>query len=338
MKLRVTVALFAYNHEKFIEESLRSALRQHAEPFELIIVDDASTDRTRELIEKVLAAEDLSRLDVRRHYRDRNGGLLNAFNEAMAMARGDVFVVMAGDDASLPDRVERCVALFQAHPEVMAVRGGFVKTDVEGRQIGTPQCSDRRELCSYFTGARLRIYASTSPMGAAAAYRMRLFEFFGPKQPGAHAEDNCYWVRALLLGKVCHDDRVHVRWRQHSTNASNFQADFGSEAWRRRHLAWMELHSRMSPQWLVDIRRAQDAGMISFVNAVRLRLAARREDATWGLGVSTLRPDAWRLWAKHAFRMISVGRLSSVIKMLKTRLSVSKREKLWGFWFQKRNS
>jgi len=338
MKPRATVALFAYNHEKFIEESLRSALRQRTEPFELIIVDDASTDHTRELIEKVLATEDLSRLEVRRHYRDRNGGLLNAVNEAMAMARGDVFVVMAGDDVSLPDRVERCLAVFQAHPEVMAVRGGFVKTDDEGREMSPPQLCDKAEACSYADGPGLRIYAQTSPMGAAAAYRRGLFEFFGPMDAGSHGEDNCYWIRALLLGKVYHDDAVHIRWRQHATNLSNFQADLKSEAWRRKHLAWMELHAAMSPQWLRDIRKAYQGGRIGFIRRVRLSLAARREDATWALSASTLRPDGWLRWAAQAMRMLSVGRFSTVVKMFKKRLSATKREQDWAFWFRIRSS
>ncbi len=338
MKLRATVALFAYNQEKFIEESLRSAVRQRTEPFELIIVDDASTDRTRERIEAALASEDLSHLEVRRHYRERNGGLLNAVNEAMAMARGDIFVVMAGDDVSMPDRVERCVAVFQADPEVMAVRGGYMKTDDEGRAMSAPQLCDKVETCSYADGPGLRIYAQTSPMGAAAAYRRRLFEFFGPMGAGPHGEDNCYWIRALLLGKIYHDDAVHIHWRQHATNISNFQADLKSETWRRKHLAWMELHAAMSPQWLRDIRKARQGGLIGYVRSVRLSVAARREDATWALGASTLRPDGWLRWAANAMRMLAVGRVSTVVKMFRKRLSASKREQDWAFWFRVRSS
>lgn len=338
MKPRATVALFAYNHEKFIEKALRSAVRQRTDYFELIIVDDASTDRTREVIEAILVDEDLSRVEVRRHYRERNGGLLNAVNEAMAMARGDVFVVMAGDDVSFPDRVERCVSVFQADSEVMAVRGGYVKIDDQGRAMSPPQLCDKVELCSYGNGHNLRIYAQSSPMGAAAAYRTRLFQFFGPIGAGSHGEDNCYWIRALLLGKVYHDDAVHIHWRQHAANISNFQADLKSEEWRRKHLVWMGLHACMSPQWLRDIRKARQGGLIGYVRSARLSIAARREDATWALSCSTLRPDGWLLWGANAMRMFAVGRFSTVVKMFKTRISSSKREQDWAFWFRIRSS
>ena len=336
--LKVTVGFFAYNHEMFVEEALVAALRQRGGPYELIIIDDASTDGTREIIERTLRQADLSRIEVRRHYRDRNAGLLNAVNEAMAMSRGDIFIVMAGDDISSPDRIERCSGIFSSQPEVMAVRGGYVKIDEHGRRFSAPQCADKVALCSYDTGPGLRIYGDSSPMGAAAAYRRALFDFFGPMQQGPHGEDNCYWIRALLLGKIYHDDSVHISWRQHSATISNFQADLHSPAWRTKHLAWMELHAGMSGQWLTDIRRAKSMGRLGFRRFLFLQLAARREDATWSLSASSLRPDGWSRWGRSACRMLALGRFSTVIRMLKTRLSAAKREQDWAFWFRMRSS
>jgi glycosyltransferase involved in cell wall biosynthesis len=335
---KVSILFFAYNHERYVEEALLSALRQDGGDFEIVVVDDASTDATRRIMEEVLKREKPPGVRVRRHYKDVNGGLLAAVNDAMALATGEVFVMMAGDDFSLPDRVERCVTVFQANPEVMAVRGGLVKTDDQGREMSPPQLCDKVESFSYENGPSLSIYAQSCPMGAAAAYRAKLFQFFGPMGAGSHGEDNCYWIRALLLGKIYHDDTVHIHWRQHATNISNFQADLKSEEWRRKHLAWMELHARLSPQWLRDIRKARQGGLIGCVRSARLSIAARREDATWALSASTLRPDGWLRWGANAMRMFAVGRFSTVVKMFKTRISASKREQDWAFWFRIRSS
>jgi hypothetical protein len=173
-----------------------------------------------------------------------------------------------------------------------------------------------------------RIYAGASPCGASAAYRRRLYDVFGPMRVGPHGEDNCYWVRALLLGEIHHDPACFIQWRQHGANLSNYQPSAG-DAWRPRHLDWMEKHAGMSAQWLQDIEVARAQGLISVWRAAIVRYAAMREDATWSLEVASLRADPWGRWLRSAWKLLQVGRLSTTFRMLKLRLFRSRREKRW---------
>lgn len=91
-----SLLFIAYNHEAFVEEALLSALRQDVATFELVVVDDASTDRTRAILEEVLARETPPGVTIKKLYKDKNGGLIAAVNDAMAMAAGEAFVLMAG--------------------------------------------------------------------------------------------------------------------------------------------------------------------------------------------------------------------------------------------------
>ena len=323
-----SLLLFAYNHEAFIEAALLSALRQDLDDYELVIVDDASTDRTRTIITEVLAREESAGRRITTIFHERNQGVLAAVNAAMAQATGEVFVMMAGDDISMPDRLSRTLRIFAAAPEVQLVYGEVEFIDERGATLRPAPLGGVAQRFAYPRARFGRIYAGASPCGASAAYRRQLFDVFGPMGAGSHGEDNCYWVRALLLGEIHHDPACFIRWRQHAANLSNYLADDG-DAWRPRHLDWMEKHAGMSAQWLKDIAVARGRGLISPWRAATVRYAARREDATWSLEVASLRPDPWGRWLRSAWGLLQVGRCSTVVRMLKLRLFRSRREKRW---------
>ena len=331
-RLSASLLFLAYNHEAFVEEALLSALRQDVGTFELVVVDDASTDRTRAILEEVLSRQTPPGVTIKKLYKDKNGGLIAAVNDAMAMAAGEAFVLMAGDDVSMPCRLARSLRTFADQPSVQLVYGDCVKIDEAGRPFASPVSEVMPQFFSY-DGARLtRIYAGSLPFGAAASYRRRLFDFFGPMGAGDHGEDNCYWIRALMLGEIYRDPACFVHWRQHVGNLSNFTSQLADAGWRRRHLEWMGKHATISRQWLKDIALARDARLISWPRALRLKFAALREDRTWALEVSSLRCDPWSAWSADALRLLLVGRISTTLKMLKLRFSPWRQERKWRFW------
>ena len=323
-----SLLLFAYNHEAFIEASLLSALRQDLDDYELVIVDDASTDRTRAIIADVLAREESAVRRIKTIFHERNQGVLAAVNAAMAQATGEIFVMMAGDDISMPDRLRRTLRIFADAPEVQLAYGEVAFIDECGALLRPVPTGGMAQSFAYARARFGRIYAGASPCGASAAYRRQLFDVFGPMGAGPHGEDNCYWVRALLLGEVHHDPACYIQWRQHSANLSNYQPSAGDD-WRPRHLDWMEKHAGMSAQWLRDIDVARNHGLISAWRAAVVRYAAMREDATRSLEVASLRADPWGRWLRSAWKLLQVGRFSTAFRMLKLRLFRSRREKRW---------
>lgn len=327
-----SLLFLAYNHEVFVEEALCSALRQDVGAYEVIIVDDASTDRTRAIIESVLEREVPGGVAVRRLYNDQNSGLLGAVNKAMAAATGEVFLFVAGDDISLPCRLSRSLRIFAEKPAVQLVYGECQKIDEAGRPFASKPSAKQPRTFSYKLSRPGLIYADSCPFGASAAYHRRLFDVFGPMGEGKHGEDNCYWIRALLLGEIYWDPAVYVQWRQHSSNLSNFSSHLADEVWRRRHLFWMENHATMSRQWLKDIALVRDAGLISPGRSRVLIVAALREDRTWALATSSMRCDPWGEWLSRAVDLLLVGRLSTTFRQLKVRLSRRRQERNWRFW------
>jgi glycosyltransferase involved in cell wall biosynthesis len=116
---RVSVIIPCYNYGHFLGESVSSALSQEGVEPEVIVVDDASTDDSAAVAER-LAAQD-SRVTVVRHL--RNTGHVVAFNDGLAAATGEFVVRLDADDLLTPGSLVRATALFDAYPEVGLVYG-----------------------------------------------------------------------------------------------------------------------------------------------------------------------------------------------------------------------
>jgi glycosyltransferase involved in cell wall biosynthesis len=328
----VSVILVTYNQEAFVAEAVRSWLRQDLADFELILSDDASTDRTREVIDAELAQHPDTSVRVVHCHRPRNGGVLANINAAMAACSGDIIIAAAGDDVSEPSRVRLTIEIFAADPTVQAVVTNCQKIDAEGRPIGAPELRHRTGRYAYDLEPR-DIYARSPVCGASAAYRASLFRDFGPMQPGSHGEDNCFWVRALLRGAVYYDRRPLVLWRQHGANLSNYsEGGFASAENRQRHLRWMRAHELMTPQWERDVALAVERGWVSPERGALVVDLARRECARWKLDRCSLEPAPWAEWKEAARVLLRPGQLSFVYRGFRKWVSRGRREREWRWW------
>jgi glycosyltransferase involved in cell wall biosynthesis len=99
----VTFALFAYNQERFIREAIEGAFGQTYEPLEIILSDDCSTDNTFGMMREAAAAYHGPHR-VRLNRTETNIGVFRHLLEVVAMAEGELMVLAAGDDISLPER------------------------------------------------------------------------------------------------------------------------------------------------------------------------------------------------------------------------------------------
>ncbi|MEJ5309060.1 MAG: glycosyltransferase [Anaerolineae bacterium] len=123
----VSVNMSVYNGEVYLKAAVDSVLNQTFSDFELIIVDDGSTDRTAE----ILAGYTDPRIRV---ITQTNHGISYARNQALKASQGDFIAVMDADDESLPTRLERQVAFMRAHPEVgLLGSAAFFRDELAGR-------------------------------------------------------------------------------------------------------------------------------------------------------------------------------------------------------------
>jgi glycosyltransferase involved in cell wall biosynthesis len=127
----ISVVLPAYNAERFLRAAIESVLNQTFRDFELIVIDDGSTDQTLAMA-RIFEALD-SRVRVITH---QNMGMGASLNEAIATAKYQWIARMDADDVMLPNRLEHQLQFVQNNPDI-AVAGSWIQyIDERGRLIG----------------------------------------------------------------------------------------------------------------------------------------------------------------------------------------------------------
>jgi glycosyltransferase involved in cell wall biosynthesis len=207
-----TVLLLCYNQEAYIEDAVRSVLAQVGSRIQIIISDDCSTDQTlkraRQAIHNYTGPH-----SVKLNANKENLGLISHINKLVEMADGDIIVMAAGDDISLPHRVRACLDGF--HNNTMAV---FSAVDIINR---SGQYLRTRHTWSLGDEVPLLYLCKKGGVGPGASYAYRKKVFEWPwKYEGNVPEDRIYPLRAGLLGKVRYISTPLVSWREHPTNSS----------------------------------------------------------------------------------------------------------------------
>ncbi|MBX3328797.1 MAG: glycosyltransferase family 2 protein [Nitrospira sp.] len=139
----VTVAMSAYNASETIGLALRSILTQTYQNWELILIDDGSTDQTREIVSCI---QD-SRV---RFIQEPSGnmGLASRLNQCVRLARGRYIARMDADDVAYPQRLERQVQFLEEHRDIDLLGTGAVIFRGEGEIIGCyPTASSHEAIC-----------------------------------------------------------------------------------------------------------------------------------------------------------------------------------------------
>ncbi len=141
----VSVVIPCYNHAQYLPETVESVVEQTYQDFEIIIVNDGSTDNTREVAEGLIRKYSRHRIKL---IQQPNQGFSASCNTGLEQSVGRYFMPMSADDLIRPTFIEKTVKCLDEHPEL-----GFVYTCVEefGHDPLPPYCMDYdfRLLCSH---------------------------------------------------------------------------------------------------------------------------------------------------------------------------------------------
>lgn len=121
-----------HNGAPYVETAIKSILSQSFSDFELVIVDDASTDNTLSILEGYSDR----RLSILRN--SKNLGSASSLNLALERAEGEFVARMDADDISLSCRLEKQTSFLDAHPEIGILGSAYFRMIVSGRRFGSP--------------------------------------------------------------------------------------------------------------------------------------------------------------------------------------------------------
>lgn len=111
--MRFTIAIPTYNRKELISRTLKSLEDQHFKDFEVVIIDDGSTDDTEAYLRAYMEGSDM----LMRYFRQSNGGKHMALNHAIEKAEGEFFLILDSDDWMLPEALETLSKAWDQIPE-----------------------------------------------------------------------------------------------------------------------------------------------------------------------------------------------------------------------------
>jgi glycosyltransferase involved in cell wall biosynthesis len=214
---RVSVCIPSFNHGPYLAAAIESVLNQIYRDFEVVIVDDGSTDGSLEIAESY-AARYPSQVHVFTHPERRNLGISETVNLAYQKSRGEFWSGLPSDDMLCPDKLERQVAFLDANPKIgwvysyaryMEETGQpIVDSDLFGKDI-TAEANPLQSL----------IRGNLIP-GMTVLMRRSCTEAVGFHEPNLIYSDWEFWLRMAMHCKFAFIAQPLVMYRMHSTNTS----------------------------------------------------------------------------------------------------------------------
>lgn len=316
-----------YNLERYVRESLLSALAQDYDgDKELIVVDDASTDASAAIIEEVLGNFG-GAWDRRFIRREVNGGVAAAVDDALASARGEWVILMDGDDIQLPDRCRKTAELIARHPQSVLINMSAELIDGDGHPYGRKSYafasyeSAPQELVCASPADRQHNYLTFDSLhidayGCTMAFRLDMYRRWGTLTEGMtikrFLQDAPWTLRAYLSGEVLGSIQIACCYRAHATNIINREWKGGNDGVRKQEMfqsGYQSFFAATHRRMLADAERALSQPELTDWPTSGLKALVKHERKE--LRVAELRGDWWSIpWLHRVRRTIgTVGRL-----------------------------
>jgi glycosyltransferase involved in cell wall biosynthesis len=207
---RVSVVMPVYNAARFLGEAIESVLGQTFPALELVTVDDASTDRSWEILQEHARRDPR----VRPFRNERNLGIVRTRNRAFAEAdpRSAYFAIMDSDDVCMPTRLERQVAFLDAHADHALVGGHNLVIDETSREIGFRPYPTTHDEIVRVMGRYNPISQPTATVRRAALDAVGRYDENFPR-----CQDYELWLRLAARYKVANLDEPTLKYRWSAT-------------------------------------------------------------------------------------------------------------------------
>lgn len=217
----VSVIIPAYNASEYLREAIESVLAQTYRNFEIIVVDDGSTDETPQIIEGFGKAV--------HGIRQPNQGLSGARNTGIRHSNTEIIALLDADDLWEPNYLETIMGHLQKHPRASGVYSGFQYIDAIGRILGRPSLKvvHPDDFYQSLLTSGNWLVPSAVVLRRSSVYEAGLFdEEIGP------VADADLWEKISRTGSLIGIPKALIRYRRHGSNMSNDPVRMVTAAYR----------------------------------------------------------------------------------------------------------
>lgn len=205
---QISIILPAWNAEKYLAESIDSLLAQTFTNFELIVINDRSTDTTEQIVRSYETKD--SRVKLVQNELEK--GVAGALNTGLLNAQGKYIARHDGDDLARPDKLRKQYEFLESHPEIHLLGTGYAPFNTQGTRLEILHPSSSIELAWRFMFNSFFCHPSVM-------FRKSLYEEFGG-YPIVKSEDFAYFSKIIKKYQTANLPEVLLDYREHDNNVS----------------------------------------------------------------------------------------------------------------------
>lgn len=241
-----SVVIPVFNTAQYLERAVDSVLNQTFNDFEVLLLDDGSSDGSSEILDRYQATDSRCRV-----YHWPNRGIIVTRNEGNTLAKADILILMDSDDICMPDRFDKQIRYLQTNPDCVAVGSKILLIDAEDMPITEMGNKfSHEEIDSTNMSGDSIFFQPTVALRKAAVEQVG-----GYREEFPCAEDFDLFLRLAEIGILANMPEVLLKYRQHLSSIGyrhgNKQADSASraikDACRRRGIDYNDLAIRPLP-------------------------------------------------------------------------------------------
>lgn len=234
---KVSIILCFYNEEKYLAKAIDSVLAQTYSNFELIIINDGSSDKSEEIVK--------SYQDDRIKYVVNKENKRQAYcrNRGLGLATGDYIGFFDGDDIMMPEKMEYQVNYLREHDDIMLLSGGYTYMDGNGNvdaNVVIPKYRSNDQIKSFM------LFGNCIALGA-ALFRREISDKYHVRfdETNKASEDYRFWIDMLPYVKVANVDEIFFHYRINHGSKSSIIVKRDESAYNR------ELRKVMEHAWIM---------------------------------------------------------------------------------------
>ena len=287
--MKIHILLSTYNGEQFLAEQIQSIQQQTVQDWKLLIRDDGSTDRTREIIREFVAQD--SRIHWINENESKNLGVIKSFHNLAQFEEADVYFFSDQDDVWLPQKLELSLAEARKYPAEMPLMV-YMDLTVVNQDLEVLSNSMIRSQSGHANTELVQELTENTVTGGVAMVNHALIQLWNQTEDILMHD----WYLALLataFGKLVYIDQPGELYRQHEHNV------LGARTWSKRIKKWLRPGLLFRMYWDLIKKSQQQA---AFLLDMPLSAEKRELVAAYVTILDQPMHERWRILRQYGLR------------------------------------
>ena len=287
--MKIHILLSTYNGEQFLAEQIQSIQNQTVQDWKLLIRDDGSRDRTREIIQEFVAQD--SRIHWINENESKNLGVIKSFHNLALFEEADVYFFSDQDDVWLPQKLELSLAEARKYPAEMPLMV-YMDLTVVNQDLEVLSSSMIRSQSGHANTELVQELTENTVTGGVAMVNHALIQLWNQTEDILMHD----WYLALLataFGKLVYIDQPGELYRQHEHNV------LGARTWSKRIKKWLRPSLLFRMYWDLIKKSQQQAAFL-----LDMPLSAEKRELVTAYVTILDQPmhERWRILRQYGLR------------------------------------